>query len=314
VAREGGVSRACEHLHVTQPAVSAQLRKLERALGERLFERHGRGIALTDAGRLAYQYADEIFSMGRELTDVMAGRPSGQAMRLVVGVADVLPKLLTYRLLEPALKLAQPVRLVLHEDSTEHLLAALSAHEVDLVLSDAPLPPTVAVRAFNHFLGECGVTVFATKDQAPRYTDRFPRSMDGAPFLLPNLGSTLRRSLDHWFEEAGIRPMIVGEIEDSALLKVFGQAGVGLFVAPSAVESEVRRRYRVQVVGRIESVRESVYAISVERRIKHPAILAITTAARAGLLASAPAAMKHTGGAKPKGSKAGPRERKTVRS
>ena len=280
VARTGSVRRASEELHLTQPAVSAQLRTLERALGERLFARSGRHLVLTEVGQIVFRYADEIFRVGRELQETLAGRPTGQPVRFAVGVTDAMPKLLTYRLLEPALRLAEPVRLVLREDDPERLLADLSIHALDLVLADAPVPSTVKVRAYSHLLGESGVTVFGAPALAVAHRRRFPRALDGAPFLLPTPETTLRRSLEPWFAAAGVRPLPVAEIADSALLGVFAQRGTGLFVAPTVLEEEVRRQYGVRVVGRIPEVRERFYAISVQRRLTHPAVVAISQAAR----------------------------------
>jgi LysR family transcriptional regulator, transcriptional activator of nhaA len=280
VARLGSIARATEELHLTQPAISAQLRTLERALGEKLFAKSGRNLVLTDVGRLVFRYADEIFTTGRELQETLAGRPTGRPVRFTVGVADAMPKLLSYRLLEPALRGDEPVRLVLREDKPERLLADLAIHALDLVLADAPVPPAVKVRAHSHLLGECGVTFFAAPALARVYRRRFPRSLDGAPFLLPIDNSVLRRSLDQWFEAHGVRPRAVAELEDSAVLKVFGQSGVGLFAAPTAVEADVRRQYGVRVVGRTDEIRERFYAISAERKVTHPAVLAITRAAR----------------------------------
>lgn len=282
VAREGSIARATERLNLSQPAISAQIRTLERSLGEKLFARRGRNLALTEVGRTVFRYADEIFSVGRELQETLragngaAGRPA----RLTIGVADALPKIVAFRLLEPALAHADPVRLVLREDKPDRLVADLSIHALDLVLSDAPVSPNVRVRAFSHLLGECGVTVFGTPELARRHRARFPQSLEGAPVLLPTDNTMLRRSLDAWFEVQGIRPHVVGEIEDSAVLKVFGQSGAGLFMAPSAVERDVQRQYGVRVVGRIDGVRERFYAITVERRITHPVVLAISTTAR----------------------------------
>ena len=286
VAREGSITRACKQLHVTQPAISTQLQKLEQQLGEPLFAKRGRGLELTDAGRVAFQYADEIFSLGRELAETLRGRPTGKPMRLSVGVTDAFPKLLAYRILSPALRMDPPVHLVLQDDRPERLFAELSIKEVDLVLADAPLPPTIPVRAYNHLLGECGVTFFAARGLAEAHADGFPSSLQGAPVLLPVEGTTLRRSLVHWFGSAGLEPRVVAEVGDSALLKTFGQAGMGLFAAPSAVETEIRRQYGVAVVGRVEEIRERFYAISVERKLTHPAVVAITQAARESLFAS----------------------------
>lgn len=280
VAREGSVTLASDKLRLTQATISAQVRSFEENLGEKLFTRAGRGLMLTDMGRTVFRYADEIFTLGRELMDTVKGRPTGRPIRLVVGVADVLPKLIAHRLLEPAFKLPEPIRLICREGKHDHLVAQLAVHDLDLVLTDSPIGSTVKVRAFNHMLGECGVAIFAPAPLAARYRRRFPRSLNGAPFLLPTDNTTLRRSLDQWFEAEGIRPTVVGEFEDSALLKVFGQSGAGLFAGPSVIEAEVRRQYSVQIVGRVEAVRESFYAISVERKLKNPAVVAISEAAR----------------------------------
>jgi LysR family transcriptional activator of nhaA len=249
-------------------------------LGEKLFARAGRNLVLTEVGRVVFRYADEIFALGRELADTLKGRSPGRPVRFVVGVADVLPKLVAYRLLEPALKLAEPVRVVCREDKSERLLAALAVHELDLVLTDVPINPTVRIRGFNHLLGECGVTIFGSAQIAASYRRGFPRSLQGAPFLLPTDTTTLRRSLDQWFDTQEIHPSVVGEFDDSALLKVFGQTGAGLFASPSVIEAEVRRQYGVQIIGRLEEMRERFYAISIERKLKHPAVVAISEAAR----------------------------------
>lgn len=278
-AREGSVTRASEKLHISQPAVSAQIRELEQAVGEKLFTRSGRSIALTDTGRVVYRYAEEIFGLGGELMETLKGRPTGRPARLTVGIANVIPKLIAHRLLEPAFKLPEPVRVQCIEDKPERLLAELAIHGLDLVLADAPFGPTVKVKAYSHLLGECGVSIFGVEPLARAYRRGFPLSLGGAPFLLPTADTTLRRLLDQWFEAQGIRPQIVGEFEDSALLKVFGQSGTGLFAVPSAIEAEVRRQYGVRLVGRVE-VRERFYAITVERKIKHPAVVAITEVAR----------------------------------
>ncbi|MGE0820943.1 MAG: transcriptional activator NhaR [Candidatus Binatia bacterium] len=280
VARHGSISRATEELYLAQPTISAQLRALEESLGEKLFTRVGRNITLTEMGQVVFRYADEIFSLGRELTDTLKGRSVGRPARFTVGVADVLPKLITYRLLQPALQLTEPIRVVCHEDKPDRLLAELAVHGLDLVLSDAPIGPFVKVRAFNHLLGESDVAIFGPAKLATRYRRGFPHSLNGAPMLLPTDNTSLRRAFDQWCETQGIRPFIVGEFEDSALLKVFGQSGAGLFPAHSVIETEVRKQYGVQTVGRLEAVRERFYAISVERKLKHPAVVAISEAAQ----------------------------------
>jgi LysR family transcriptional activator of nhaA len=280
VAREGSIARACEKLRLAQPTISGQLRALEESLGEKLFTRAGRGLALTETGQVVFRYADEIFSLGRELMDVLKGRPSGRPVRLTVGISDLVAKLIAYRILEPAMAMRERVQIVCQEGRPERLLAALSAHELDLVLTDAPISPGLRVRAFNHLLGSSPVAVFGTPELAARYQQGFPASLDGAPFLLPTEGATLRRSLEQFFDAQNIRPHVAGEFQDSALLKVFGQAGAGLFVAPAAIEKEVREHYRVVPLGTLDPVVERFYAISVERKLKHPAVVAISEAAR----------------------------------
>ena len=280
VAKEGTIAAACEKLMLAQPTISAQIRALEKALGQKLFRRSGRYLVMTETGRVVYQYADEIFSLGRELTDTLKGRPTGSPVRFNVGVADVLPKLVAHQLLEPALNLPERVRLVCYESTQAELLAKLAIHELDLVLSDSPIGPDVQVRAFNHVLGECGVSIFGTEDLADSYRRGFPASLNGAPFLLPTSTTALRRQLEDWFDAEDIRPAVVGEFDDIALLKVFGQAGAGLFAVPGVIEKEVCRQYGVRVIGRVESMKERFYAISVERKVKHPAVVAIAAAAR----------------------------------
>ena len=280
VAREGSVTRASSELRLAQPTISTQIRMLEESLGEKLFARHGRNLVLTTVGQEVYRYADEIFSLGREMLDVVRHRAPGRARRLAVGVADVLPKLVVYRLLEPVRQLDPPVHIVCREGKPEPLLAELAIHKLDLVLADCPVGVNTSVKVFHHLLGECGVTFFARAPLARRVRPGFPKSLDGAPMLLPTEGSVLRRSLGQWFEQQSIRPNVVSEFEDGALLKAFGAAGAGLFPAPAVIEEEVRRQYGVQVVGRIEAVRERFYAVSHERRLKHPAVVAVCDAAR----------------------------------
>ena len=283
VAKEGGVSRACEKLHLAQPTISGQLAVFERAIGEKLFHREGRRLILTDTGRTVFHYAEEIFALGRELTNTLEGGISERGLRLSVGVADAMPKLIAYRLLEPVLHLPEPVQIVCYEDKAERLLAEISLHGIDLVLSDIPATPLAGARTFNHLLGESTVAVFGTKELAARYRPNFPRSLDGAPLLLPTLSTALRRSLDQWFDAEDLRPDVQAEIEDSALIKTFASAGVGLFVAPVAVEMEIRHRYGAEPIGRIDAVRERFYAISPQRKLKHPAVLAILKSAQADM-------------------------------
>jgi LysR family transcriptional activator of nhaA len=286
VVRAGGVAAAARELRLSQPTISAQVHALEESFGERLLARQGRGLTTTDMGRLVFRYADEIFALGRELRDAVRGRPTGKALRLVVGIGDALPKMLVQRLLEPATRLPEPVRLVCHEDKAEALLAELAQFRLDLVLADTPVPPTIKVKAFSHLLGETGITWFATRDLARRLRRGFPRSLDGAPVLLPTEPSALRRGLAAWFAEQELRPDVVAEFEDSALLKAFGRTGMGAFSAPTAVERDIREQYGVSVIGRTDRVVERIYAITVERRLRHPAAIAISQQARGEVFAA----------------------------
>jgi len=283
VAREGSVTKACDILHLSQPTISGQIRDLERAMKVPLFTKSGRGLALTETGQAVFRYADDIFALGRELMDLVSGRPVGKPIRFRVGLVDVMPKLIAHLLLEPALRLPEPVQVVCVEGKLDRLAAELTIHNLDLVLSDAPLPPTVKAKVFTHLLGECGVSIVGVPKLVEAYISGFPKSLDGAPFLLPTEGTALRRSLDQWFEEHGIRPAIRGEFEDSALLKTFGRSGEGVFAIPATVEEDIRDHYGVRVIGTAKGLRERFYAISVERKLKHPAVVAISEQARQNL-------------------------------
>lgn len=280
VAREGGLVPAGKVLRLSHPTLSAQIHALEAQLGESLFVKSGRRLVLTPLGQVVFRYADEIFTLGREMVDAVKDRGTGQPLRLDVGVADVVTKLVVRRLLQPALRLAEPVRLVCYEESYEKLLTDLAAHTLDIVISDAPVPPGSSVRAYHHLLGETGMSFFGSKALAQTHRRGFPGSLNGAPVLLPLENSTIRRALNQWFLRNELRPRVVAEFEDSALLEVFGADGLGIFAAPTLVEQEVIEQHRVQLIGRAEQVRERYYAISVERRLKHPAVLAVTARAR----------------------------------
>ncbi len=275
VAKEGGVTKAAAKLFLAQPTVSGQLRALERAVGQTLVVRAGRGIALTDCGRHVFQYCEEIFSLGREMLDGLRGLPSGRVPRVIVGIADVVPKTLSYRLLAPLLTGGEPIQVVGREGKPDELMADLALHRLDLVVSDAPVPPGTKVRAYSRLIGESGVTLFGSSELARRYRRRFPRSLDGAPFLLPTENTTLRRSLDDWFAARDLRPRIVAEFDDGALLKLFGGGGAGVFAAPTSVEADVARAFGVRIIGRIDEIRERFYAISAERRLTNPAVAAL---------------------------------------
>jgi LysR family transcriptional activator of nhaA len=275
VVRAGGLTAAAEDLRLSPSTVSAQVRTLERSLSEQLLRRSGRRLVLTEMGRLVYDYADEIFATGREMLEAVRGRPTGRPILLVVGVADVVEKLVAQRLIAPALRLLEPVRIVCREASPALLLDALARHELDLLVTDDPVGSAVGLRAYNHLLGESGVSFVAVSALAAACRRGFPRSLDGRPVLLPTENMAVRRELDQWFEERGIRPRVVGEFEDGALLREFGLAGHGVFVMPTMVETAVLRDRRLRVVGRTEAVRARVYGVSAERRIKNPAVAAI---------------------------------------
>ena len=283
VAANGTIAHASEILHVTPQTISGQLRELEEQLGAKLFTKSGRNLVLTDTGRVVFTYADEIFRLGSELQDVLAGRTPGVTLTLTVGVAMVVPKLLAYRILEPVLAMQEPVRLVCQEAPLADLLADLSVHKLDLVLADSPMSPTMNIRAYNHLLGESGISFFAARSMARKYATRFPRCLEGAPMLMPTASSALRRMLAQWFEQKNIKPVVVAEFEDRALMKAFGEAGTGIFTSPTALENDVVSKYGVRVIGRTVDIKERFYAISAERRIKHPAVSAITETARSEL-------------------------------
>jgi LysR family transcriptional activator of nhaA len=280
VAREGTITAACEKLRLAQPTISAQIRTLEDSLGEKLFHRTGRNLTLTDTGHLVFRYADDIFSLGLEMLDTLKDQPSGKTSRLKVGIADVVPKLIVYRVLEPVLTLEDPVHLVCTEGKPSDLLSRLSVHELDVVLSDSPVGPDISIRAFSHLLGECNITVFGTRELARTYQKNFPESLEGAPFLLPTSKTVFRKSLDHWFDSKNIRPLVKAEFDDSALQNVFGQAGLGLIPVPSVIAEDVKRRYGLEYVGRLVEIKDRFYAISLERRVKHPAVVSILERAR----------------------------------
>ncbi len=280
VAREGGVLRASERLHLSASAVSGQIKDLERALGTPLLQRKGRGVEPTERGREVLVYADEIFGLGRELVDVLRSRASTRAPRLRVGIADVVPKLVARALLAPALELADEIDLAAREDQPERLCAELAAHELDVVLSDAPIPAGLHVRAFSHLLGECGVSCLAERRLAERLRGRFPRSLDGAPVVLPARHTASRRALDAWLEALELRPRVRGEFDDSALLKTFAQDGLGACFVPDVIVAPVREQHGLHLVGHVDGVRERFYALSAERRVRHPAVVAMTRGAR----------------------------------
>ncbi len=280
VMQEGSITQASKKLSLAQSTVSAQLSRFEENLGVKLFQRVGRNLEPTDVGHLVFRYADEIFSLGREMMDSLRGRPIAGPLSLKVGIVDVVPKLVAQKLLQPTGKLPEQVRLICHEGKDENLLADLALHKLDVVLTDTPLRSGLSIKAYNHLLGECGVSFFGIEKLAKPLQKNFPHSLDNTPMLLPITMSALRGMLDRWFERIGVQPIIIGEFDDSALLKVFGQAGQGIFVAPTVIEKEVELQYQVQVVGRTKDIKEKFYAISAERIIRHPAVAAISESAQ----------------------------------
>lgn len=287
VAKAGGIARGAEQLHLTPQTLSGQISQLEEKLGVDLFRRAGRRIELTDAGHQALSYADEIFQIGSELEDTLRNRHGERPFLFRVGIADVVPKSIAYRLLAPALGLIEPVRLACREDKFERLLAELAIHRLDMVLADRPLPPGMDVKGYSHRLGECGLTFFAASGLTPRLKGEFPRLLDGAPLLIPGEDSAVRGPLLRWLHGQDIHPRVVGEFDDGALMKSFGQAGAGVFPAPTAIAAEVAAQYGAVAVGHTDAVSERFFLITVERKLSHPAALAVSEAARAGLFAAA---------------------------
>jgi len=280
VAKEGSIAAASARLHVTQPTISGQLRELEGALGQKLFARAGRGLMLSEAGRVAFRYADDIFTIGADLLDALRGAPGSGDLLVRVGVADVLPKLVVFRMLAPLLRMAQRPRFLCCEGKPTDLINRLVVHELDVVLTDTPVPPYAGLRVFSHRLGESELGVFGSAALSASFRRDFPASLNGAPFLLPTPGTAVRRALDYWFDRHEIRPRVIGEFEDSALLKIFGQSGAGLFAAPTFIEREIRSQYGVRLLGSLPHAREEFYAISIERRIRHPAVSELTDTMR----------------------------------
>lgn len=281
VARDGSVVAAAKRLHLAHPTISAQVHRLEEVLGQKLFEKKGRNLVLTEIGRVAFRYADEIFSLGNELLDTVAGRSGERRTSVVVGCSHALTKSIVYRMLAPAWRSEEPVRIICREDSpTEAFLMQLASHGIDVVLSDAPAGPTTPVRVFSHLLGECGTAFLAAPVLAKACRKGFPRSLNGMPFLLPGASSALRRTLEQWFVSRNIRPKIVGELDDPSLAEVAAEAGLGVFAVPDVTADYVASRHKLQLAGSVESLRQRFYAISIERQIKNPAVAAICEGAR----------------------------------
>jgi LysR family transcriptional regulator, transcriptional activator of nhaA len=287
VAKFGGIARASGQLHVTPQSISSQLAELEEALDADLFRRVGRGLEMTDLGRRIVSYAEEIFSLEDELLAVVCDQGSRTAPPFRIGIADSVPKSLTYRVIEPALRMAEPVRLICKEGRLASLLADLSIHRLDMVIADRPMPIDIKVRAYNHPLGSSDIAVFGAATLVKTLKGVFPALLDNAPFLLPGEEVAIRPALERWFEAQRVRPRIVGEFDDGALLKAFAQGGAGLFVAPTAIADYVCRQYGVREIGRVPTVVEHLYAITTERRMQHPAAVAISRAASSEVFGAA---------------------------
>ncbi len=283
VAREGGIIRAAERLHLAPQTLSVQIAQLEERIGVRLFNRTGRRMELTPTGKLALSYADEIFQTGAELEEILRHGGEEAFVTFRVGISDVVPKFIAYRLLAPVLDQPETVRLVCQEDRLERLLADMAIHRLDMVLADRPMPPGTEIKGYSHPLGESAVALMAAPAQAARLRQRFPKSLDGERLLLPGKDAALRRALPRWLERHGIAMRIVGEFEDSALLKAFGEGGAGVFPTALASLPDVVAHYRVEQVGVIEEIRERFFLISPERRLTHPAASVVRENARSAL-------------------------------
>jgi LysR family transcriptional activator of nhaA len=280
VAKTGSIVRACEQLNLTPQTISGQISLLEQTYGIELFRRVGRQLELTEAGRQTLPYAEQMFQLGGELELMLRAQPNEQQILFRVGVADVVPKSIVYRLIAPTMELSEPLRITCREDKLERLLADLAIQRLDLVISDSPMPSHLDIKGYSQKLGECGISFFATTELAALYGGDFPRSLNAAPLLIPGPETVVRSRLQRWFAEQQIQPRIVGEFDDSALMQAFGQSGSGIFIGPSVIADEVRRQYGVEVIGQTDAVSESFYAISVDRKVKHPGIVAITEGAR----------------------------------
>lgn len=288
--REGGIGRAAAQLHITPQTISGQIKLLERELGGALLQKQGRRAVPTELGRTVFDYADQLFTLGQDLVRVAQGAAPVERRSVTIGVSDVVPNLITWRIVAPLMEGDNPFRVICHTGSLDTLVAELAARKLDLVISPSALPANAGLRAFSHLLGECEVTFFAAPALARRLRKGFPRSLDQAPFLLPTARSPNRRVIDTWFLEQGITPRIAGEFDDSSLVKSFVQGGAGVFAAPAAIDAEIMSQYKVQAIGRHEALKARFYVLSMEQRIRHPAVRAITDGARTNLFGGKAAA------------------------
>ena len=280
VAKAGSITLASKRLHLTPQTLSGQIGILEESLGVALFRRVGRGIELTETGQLALTYADEIFQAGNALEQVLREGSKKRPRQFRVGISDAVPKSIAYLLLAPALALDEPIKIICREDKLEPLLGELAIHRLDLVLADRAMPSEMDIKGRSYELGECGISFFATPTLASAHGTDFPNNLQNAPMLIPGEDSAIRRRLMQWLSTKHIQPRIIGEFDDSALMRAFGQAGAGIFTAPTMIEEEVQRQHNVVKIGQADEIIERFYAISVERHASHPAVIAINAAAQ----------------------------------
>jgi len=272
VAKEGSIVKASNLLHVSPQTISGQLSAFEQYLGVELFEREGKRLVLNDAGKLALSYAEDIFALGHELQQSLNAQDLMHTFVFSVGITDIIPKILAANILEAGLELDGPIKLIGREGDFESLLSELALNRLDLILSDRPLTPGTPIKAYSHVLGESGTSFYATKDRAEALKSGFPYSLNQQPFLICGDNSYQKINLQTWFEEKRITPHIVAEFDDSALLKNFAQAGHGVFSTPSIIEQHVQNQFGVEVIGRTTDIKERFYAISPERKVKHPGV------------------------------------------
>jgi LysR family transcriptional regulator, transcriptional activator of nhaA len=289
VARKGGVRKAAEELHVSQPSISAQLRLLEESLGQKLFRRSGRNLVLTETGQLVLNYADEIFSAGRELMNAVKQRPGKHPVRVSIGLTDAFPKLIAFRILQAAFRSEAAVHMICREGEIGPLVNHLQSHRLDIVLADEPASSALKAKTFNHRLGRSGVTFCAVPSLAAKLRRNFPESLDGAPALLPTQNMGMRAALETWFDSNAIRPRLVGEFEDSALMEVCSTGGRGFTAVHTVVDRAALKHFGLRVIARVDECGTDFYAITAERRVKHPAAVAITEHAYSSVFAEADA-------------------------
>lgn len=285
VAKTGSIARAAEQLHLTPHSISGQLAEFAESLGVELFRRVGRKLELTDTGRRVLSYAEDIFHTGDELLEVVRDQAFATTVTFRVGCADSVSKLIAYQLVEPALRLSEPVRLVCREGRLDSLVADLAVHRLDLVIADRPIPPHFSVRAYSHLLGESPMSAFCTAALATTFERPFPACLDNAPLLLPGEDVAIHQRLLRWLERCKVHPHVVGEFDDSAMMQAFGQSGAGVFFAPTVIAPQLKSQYGVVALGQVDSVVEQAYAITTERRMSHPATVAISALARDKLFA-----------------------------